>query len=49
MAAKRKLHLGAFMRPVSLHTGAWRYPGAFPDANFNIQHLKRVIQTHERA
>ncbi len=49
MAAKRKLHLGAFMRPVSLHTGAWRYPGAFPDANFNFQHLKRFIQTLERA
>jgi hypothetical protein len=28
------------MRPVSLHTAAWRYPGAWPDANFNFQHLK---------
>jgi alkanesulfonate monooxygenase len=37
------------MRPVSLHTGAWRYPGAWPDANFNFQHLKRLIQTLERA
>src|SRR4029078_12021002 len=26
--AKRQLKLGAFMRPVSIHTGAWRYPGA---------------------
>ena len=26
----RQLHLGAFMRPVSIHTGAWRYPGAWP-------------------
>jgi alkanesulfonate monooxygenase len=42
------LRLGAFMRPVSLHTGAWRYPGAFPDANFNFAHLKRFIQTLER-
>jgi len=49
MAAKRQLHLGAFMRPVSLHTGAWRYPGAYPDANFNFQHLKQFIQTLERA
>jgi FMN-dependent oxidoreductase (nitrilotriacetate monooxygenase family) len=49
MAAKRKLHLGAFMRPVSLHTGAWRYPGAYPDANFNFSHLKRFAQTLERA
>jgi hypothetical protein len=39
MAASRQLRLGAFMRPVSLHTGAWRYPGAFPDANFNFAHL----------
>lgn len=37
------------MRPVSIHTGAWRFPGAFPDANFNLGHLKRFIQTLERA
>jgi hypothetical protein len=30
---KKQLKLGAFMRPISLHTGAWRCPGAFPDAN----------------
>ncbi|HSY23348.1 MAG TPA: LLM class flavin-dependent oxidoreductase [Polyangiaceae bacterium] len=46
--AKRQLKLGAFMRPVSTHTGAWRYPGAFPDANFNLTHLKRFAQTLER-
>jgi FMN-dependent oxidoreductase (nitrilotriacetate monooxygenase family) len=44
----RQLRLGAFMRPVSIHTSAWRYPGAFPDANFNFAHLKRFIQTLER-
>src|SRR5215467_3835918 len=44
----RQLHLGAFMRPVSIHTGAWRYPGAFPDANFNLSHLMRMVQTLER-
>jgi FMN-dependent oxidoreductase (nitrilotriacetate monooxygenase family) len=44
----RCLHLGAFMRPVSIHTGAWRYPGAFADANFNVAHLKRFAQTLER-
>jgi len=49
MPATQKLHLGAFMRPVSLHTGAWRYPGAYPDANFNFSHLKRFAQTLERA
>src|SRR5215203_1963195 len=37
------------MRPASIHTGAWRYPGAFPDANFNLAHLKRFVQTLERA
>ncbi len=46
--SQRQLKLGAFMRPVSIHTGAWRYPGAFPDANFNFQHYKRFIQTLER-
>jgi FMN-dependent oxidoreductase (nitrilotriacetate monooxygenase family) len=45
---ERQLHLGAFMRPVSIHTGAWRYPGAYPDANFNFAHLKRFAQTLER-
>lgn len=37
------------MRPISIHTGAWRYPGAYPDANFNFQHLKRFAQKLERA
>src|ERR1700738_565200 len=44
---KRQLRLGAFMRPVSIHTGAWRYPGAWPDANFNFAHIKRLIQKLE--
>jgi alkanesulfonate monooxygenase len=48
MANKRQMRLGAFMRPVSIHTAAWRYPGAFPDANFNFAHLKRFAQTLER-
>ncbi|MBP2231951.1 alkanesulfonate monooxygenase [Azospirillum agricola] len=43
----RQLHLGAFMRPVSIHTGAWRYPGAFADANFNFAHLKRFARKLE--
>ena len=47
MTQKRQLRLGAFMRPVSLHTGAWRYPGAFPDANFNFGHLKHFAQRLE--
>jgi alkanesulfonate monooxygenase len=48
MKGSRQLRLGAFMRPVSIHTGAWRYPGAFADANFNFAHLKRFAQTLER-
>jgi len=48
MAERRQLHLGAFMRPVSIHTGAWRYPGAWPDANFSFPKLARLIQTLER-
>ena len=47
MAAARRLHLTAFMRPVSLHTAAWRYPGAWPDANFNFGHIVRLIQKLE--
>lgn len=45
--SSRQLRLGAFMRPVSIHTGAWRYPGSYPDANFNFAHLKRFIQKLE--
>ena len=49
MSQQRQLKLGAFMRPVSIHTGAWRYPGAWRDANFNFAHLKRLAQTLEKA
>ncbi len=48
MPEQRRLHLTAFMRPVSLHTGAWRYPGAAPDANFNFKLIVRMAQTLER-
>ena len=48
MTASRQLRLGAFMRPVSIHTARWRYPGAFPDANFNFRPSKRFAQTLER-
>ncbi|KPM41870.1 Nitrilotriacetate monooxygenase component A [Neonectria ditissima] len=49
MTNSKFLHLTAFMRPVSLHTGAWRYPGSYPDANFNLAHLKTFITTLEDA
>ncbi len=48
MAQKRQLRLGAFMRPTTIHTAGWRYPGAYPDANFNLAHLQRFAQTLER-
>ena len=48
MAKPRQLRLGAFMRPISIHTGAWRYPDAVPDANFNFSLIKQLIQTLER-
>ncbi|MEH1799248.1 MAG: LLM class flavin-dependent oxidoreductase [Nostoc sp.] len=48
MSRLKQLKLGAFMRPVSIHTGAWRYPGALPDANFNFPALKRFIQKLEQ-
>ncbi|KAF7545551.1 hypothetical protein G7Z17_g9076 [Cylindrodendrum hubeiense] len=49
MANSKQLHLTAFMRPVSLHTGAWRYPGSYPDANFNLSHLQSFIKKLEDA
>ncbi|TAJ35195.1 MAG: LLM class flavin-dependent oxidoreductase, partial [Reyranella sp.] len=48
MSPKRQLRLGAFMRPVSIHTAAWRYPGGTPDANFNLKALIQYAQTLER-
>jgi FMN-dependent oxidoreductase (nitrilotriacetate monooxygenase family) len=47
MAATKQLRLGAFMRPVGIHTGWWRYPGAYADANFNLQYLIRFAQKLE--
>lgn len=48
MSRPKQLKLGAFMRPVSIHTGAWRYPGALPDANFNFPAMKQFIQKLEQ-
>jgi alkanesulfonate monooxygenase len=47
--ASRQIKLNAFMRPASIHTGAWRYPGAWPDMNFNFAHIKEAIQKLEAA
>jgi FMN-dependent oxidoreductase (nitrilotriacetate monooxygenase family) len=48
MSKPKQMRLGAFMRPVSIHTAAWRYPGGTPDANFNFAHIKHYAQTLER-
>ena len=43
-----RLHLQRLHAAGLIHTGAWRYPGAWPDMNFNFAHIKRCIQTLER-
>ena len=48
MAIDRQMRLGAFMRPVGIHTAWWRYPGAWPDANFNLKALIRFAQKLEQ-
>lgn len=44
---ERQMHLGAFLRPVSIHTAWWRYPTSVPDANMNFSQLKRLAQKLE--
>jgi alkanesulfonate monooxygenase len=44
----KQLHLGAFMRPVGIHTGWWRYPGTDPSSNFNLKNIVSFIRTLER-
>ncbi len=48
MERSQQLHLGAFMRPVSIHAAWWRYPGSYVDANFNLNHLAEFAKTLER-
>lgn len=49
MRTQRQLHLFGFLRPATIHTGGWRFPGAWPDANFNFAHLTYVAQRLEAA
>jgi len=44
----KMLRLGAFMRPVGIHTAWWRYPGTPPDANFSWPLIKRFAQKLEQ-
>jgi FMN-dependent oxidoreductase (nitrilotriacetate monooxygenase family) len=37
------------MRPIGIHTAWWRFPGGYPEANFNFTHLRRFAQTLEQA
>ncbi len=48
MNKDRKLRLGAFMRPVSIHTASWRYPGGMPDGNFNLKAIVGFAQKLEQ-
>lgn len=45
----KQLCLGAFMRPVSIHTAAWRFPGGSPDANFNLKTIVSLAKKLEAA
>ncbi|PPR12027.1 MAG: Nitrilotriacetate monooxygenase component A [Alphaproteobacteria bacterium MarineAlpha11_Bin1] len=49
MSRDRKIKLNAFMRPTTIHTGSWRWPGAYADANFNFGHIKKFAQRLEEA
>ena len=49
MTRSRQLRLNAFMRPTTLHTGGWRYPGAYADANFNFGHIRTFAERLESA
>ena len=46
---KKQLCLGAFMRPVSIHTAAWRFPGGSPDANFSLKTIVSLAKKLEAA
>lgn len=47
MAHQRQLKLGAFMRPVGIHTAWWRYPGGDPSANFSFPQLGALARRLE--
>ncbi len=49
MGTQRMLNLNAFMRPTTLHTGSWRYPGAYADANFNLARIRQFAERLESA
>ena len=48
MPTQKKLKFCAFMRPASIHSCSWRFPGSFYDANYNFKHHVRFAQTLEK-
>ena len=49
MGGQKQIKLNAFMRPTTIHTGSWRWPGAYADANFNFDHIKKFAERLEEA
>ena len=48
MPGQRQMRLGAFMRPVSIHAGSWRYPEALLSASA-LDALRDLTQASARA
>ncbi|SNQ47794.1 putative monooxygenase [Frankia canadensis] len=48
-AARRELHLNAFLKPPGEFLAAWRHPDSVADAGVNIRHVVELARTAERA
>lgn len=49
MAAKRQLHLGAFLQGVGHHLAAWRHPDVNPEGAVRLEHFKNLARIAEAA
>ncbi|KAL1907864.1 hypothetical protein Sste5344_006287 [Sporothrix stenoceras] len=45
----KTMHLTTMLRPITFHTGGWRYPGSEPNAGFDINLLKKYTRQLEAA
>ena len=45
----RKMHLNAFFLGAGQHLAAWRHPDSRINGGFNLEHIKGLVQTAERA
>ena len=46
---ERQMRLGAFMRPLGIHTAWWRYPGAYPDVPGGLDNfVEQVVPELQR-